>query len=568
MRVTPARKHNCSRTWRSLGVSALAVVLCSQSGSAQQATPPTASTGDTLVRTHHQIVVGGRILKYTAVAGLLPIIDNDAGQVHARMFFVAYTLDGPRARSRPLTFLWNGGPGSSSSQVHVLGFGPRRLKTADTYPTKPYLTGPELQDNQETWLDESDLVFVDPVGTGYSRPTRPEYAAEFYNQQGDIESVAEFIRVYRTRFDTFDAPLILAGESYGVTRAMGVAEALERRRTIVTGVILISNGIQIGQVVPSEINTALIVPRLTAAAFYHKRLAPDLQENLDATVKKSEAWARNEYAPALARRDSLTPAERSAVMSQLLRFTGVDSTIVDAKTLAIQPTVFTNRLLRDQHLELGRYDTRMTTSWSQDTAAFDPRTDASLRPVLDLMLGTSVPLIRYLRDDLGFKSDLLYQGPFGEGYPPAATERGDWMSQRWNRGNQPAPGATPAGAPPAANQAGEAQAGGGRGGAAGGRGGGRGGNTAGGRAGSGRPPLRIAMDIDPRLRVLVLGGLYDTVVQTCSSIDEAIARLDASIRSRIGDRCYAGGHMMYTDKDVRRDIKRDVAAFMRAALTP
>ena len=164
--------------------------------------------------------------------------------MHGRIFFIAYTVDRPARLSAPAAHLsWNGGPGSSSSQVHLMGFGPRRLKTADAYPTQPFLTGSELADNQETWLDESDLVFVDPVGTGYSRPTKSEYASEFYNAQGDIESVAELIRVYRTRFNAFDAPLFLAGESYGVTRAMGVAEALERRRTAVAGVILISNGI-------------------------------------------------------------------------------------------------------------------------------------------------------------------------------------------------------------------------------------------------------------------------------------------------------------------------------------
>src|SRR4051812_28816990 len=152
----------------------------------------TTTQRDTIVVTHHQITVGGRTLRYTATAGLLAIANNEAGDVHGRMFFIAYTLDRPAgASTRPLMFLWNGGPGSSSSQVHIMGFGPRRLRTADSYPTRPFLTGPELVDNQETWLDESDLVFVDPVGTGYSRPTKPEYASEFYNPQGDIASVAE-----------------------------------------------------------------------------------------------------------------------------------------------------------------------------------------------------------------------------------------------------------------------------------------------------------------------------------------------------------------------------------------
>ena len=512
------------RLWHAAYV-ACAMVACllmpPRAGAQGSASP------DSVVVTRHQIVVGGRTLKYTATAGLMAIANNDAGDVHGRMFFVAYTVDRqPGSPPRPLTFLWNGGPGSSSSQVHLLGFGPRRLKTADTYPTQPFLTGADLVDNQETWLDESDLVFVDPVGTGYSRPTKPEYASEFYNAQGDISSVAELIRVYRTRFNAFDAPLYLAGESYGVTRAMGVAEALERRRTAVAGVILISNGLQAGQVIPPNINSALVVQRFTATALYHKRLAADLQGNEQDAMRKAEAWARTEYAAALARRDSLSPGDRAAIVEQLRRFTGVDSSLVDQKTLTISPNALTNRLLIDRNLELGRYDTRTSMRRSADTTTWQPTTDPSLRPVLDLMLGTSVPLIRYLRNELGFRSDLLYQGPFGEGYPGSTAFRGDWMSTRWGRGGTGA--ATPAAAPATPPA-----------------------------------PLQTAMTIDPSLSVLVLGGLYDTVVPTCASIDEAIARVDATIRPRFSARCYPGGHMMYTDKTVRADMKRDVTAFLR-----
>ena len=514
-------------------ISGAAIVCASVSTSARA---QSAAPRDSVVVTHHQIALGGRTLKYTATAGLLAIANNEAGDVHGRIFFIAYTVDRPAGSPpRPLTFLWNGGPGSSSSQVHLMGFGPRRLKTADTYPAQPFLTGPELVDNQETWLDESDLVFVDPVGTGYSRPTKAEYASEFYNAQGDIESVAELIRVYRTRFNAFDAPLFLAGESYGVTRAMGVAEVLERRRTAVAGVILISNGIQAGQVIPPPLNSALFVPRFTATALYHKKLAADLQANQQDAMSKSETWARTVYAPALARRDSLSAAERAATIEQLRRFTGADSTLVDQKTLTISPTAYTNRLLADRNIELGRYDTRTSMPRNADTSAWQPTTDPSLRPVLDLMLGTSVPLIRYLRNELGFKSDLLYQGPFGEGYPGSTSFRGDWMSTKWGRGNTDSS-------------------------AAGGRGGGRG---RGGAAGAPAAPLQTAMTLDPQLRVLVLGGLYDTVVPTCQSIDEAIARIDAAIRPRVSARCYSGGHMMYTDKTVRAEMKRDVAAFIR-----
>lgn len=249
------------------------------------------SPGDQIATTHHQIRVGQRTLRYTARAGRLPIRHNETGEIHGRMFFVAYLLDrAPNEPARPLTFLWNGGPGSNSTLVHLSGFGPKRIKSSDD-PTGPPDCECELEDNQTTWLDRTDLVFVDPIGTGFSRPTRTEYGAEFYNTLGDIASVAEFVRVYRTRFDAWDAPLLIGGESYGVWRAGGVAEALVRRRQKVAGVILISGGIPVGPVVPDDMRTALFVPTRTAAAFFHEKLSPDLQTDLTSTLEKAETWA-------------------------------------------------------------------------------------------------------------------------------------------------------------------------------------------------------------------------------------------------------------------------------------
>ena len=512
-------------------LAALAALLTS-AAAAQVAQSPEASTE--LVTTHHQIVVNGKTLRYTATAGLLPIADNEAGEPHARMFFVAYVLDrGANAPVRPLTFLWNGGPGSSSSQVHLLGFGPKRIKTADVFPTNPVLSESELLDNQETWLDQSDLVFVDPVGTGYSRPTKPQYAAEFYNTRGDIESVAEFIRMYRTRFDAWSAPLFIAGESYGTTRAQGVVEALERRRTRVAGVMLISGGMAAGQVVPPNMQSALLVPGFTATAFYHKKLPPDLQTSLQDALRQSESWARNEYATALARRDSLTPEDRAAIVSQLAHFTGMNPSVIDQKTLTLTSNDFDDRLLQDRGLQLGRYDARLANARNLTTTPWEPHTDPSLGPIIDLMLGTSPLLIRYLRNELQFKSDLLYQGPFGEGYPGTTKPRGDWMSTRWNGGAMVA----------------QDSAGRGRGSV----------------PFQNDPPfLRRAMEIDPKLRVLVARGLYDS--GGCVASDYAISRVDPGFRERIQGHCYGGGHMMYTDKEARQGIKRDVTEFMREAL--
>ena len=200
------------------------------------------------------------------------------------MFFVSYTLDpGTSPRRRPLTFLWNGGPGSSSSLVHLLGFGPRRVRT-----------GASPVDNQGTWLDFTDLVFVDPIGTGYSRPTKAEYGPEFYQTQGDAESVAEFIRVFRNRFEAWDSPVFLAGESYGVTRAAGVAAALERRGISVSGVVLIGLALPLGQL-SAELRTALMLPTYTATAHMNHKLPEDLQRDLQAALEASRTWATHDY---------------------------------------------------------------------------------------------------------------------------------------------------------------------------------------------------------------------------------------------------------------------------------
>jgi carboxypeptidase C (cathepsin A) len=209
-----------------------------------------------LATTRHGIHANGQVLSYTARAGLIPILDNDAGDIRANIFFVAYSADRAAGQPpRPVTFLWNGGPGANSSLVHLSGFGPRRIRSAGD-PATEAAVPPVIEDNDATWLEFTDLVFVDPAGTGFSRLVKAEYARQFYSTLGDIASIAEFIRVYRTHFDLFDAPLFLAGESYGTWRASGVAEALERRGQRVSGVILISGGIQMGPVSPDAVRVA------------------------------------------------------------------------------------------------------------------------------------------------------------------------------------------------------------------------------------------------------------------------------------------------------------------------
>jgi carboxypeptidase C (cathepsin A) len=476
---------------------------------------------DQIVTTRHQVMVAGRSLKYEARAGRLPILDNQTGEVHGRIFFIAYTLDSPATeKPRPLMFLWNGGPGSSSSLVHLLGFSPRRL-----------LSNGAAIDNEGTWLDQANLVFVDPVGTGYSRPAKPEYGPEFYQTHGDAESVAEFIRVYRNRFEAWDAPLFLAGESYGVTRAAGVADVLQRRGISVDGVVLMGSALPLGQLT-SELRTALALPTYTAAAFVNKKLAPELQNDLLATLRQAEVWAQTEYAPALARRDTLSDAEREKVLTQLARFTGLNLSRLDAKTLTVGLPQFTQQLLADRNQVLGRYDSRLVGPPDPAEQQYDPTKDPSLLDIIN-----DVGVVRYFRNELQFKSDLQYQGPFGGGYPPATTFRGDWMSVRWNRG-------------PTENASGGA--------------------ARQGAAGTGTPPeqpLQSAMKLNPKLQVLVACGYYDLV---CSYYGNAYlaSHLDVDAARNVTARSYGGGHALYTDDSVRLELKRDVVKLIEKAVSP
>ena len=500
-----------------------------------------------IVTTRHTATVGGRTLRYTARAGRIPIRDNEAGDVHGQMFFVSYTLDrAAGAPPRPLTFAWNGGPGSNAALVHLIGFGPKRL--APRPGAKPD-DGSRwiIEANPGTWLEDTDLVFVDPIGTGYSRPTRAEYATEFYQTRGDAESVAEFIRVYRTRFDAFDAPLFLAGESYGVTRASGVAEALQTRGTDVRGVILIGLGLPLGTT-PPEMRTTLGLPSLTVAAHTHGKLAPDLQRDLASAQKAAETWAAGDYARALARRDSLSDAERDSVVRALARFTGLDASLIDRRTLAVNRMQFGNYLLRREGKFIGQYDTRMIGPLDTTQAPYDPTKDPSLMNLLD-----DVMVLRYLRDELGYRSDLRYQGPFGGGYPPPTTFRGDWMSTRWNRPATATAGATPnaaatPGGPPANRPGGGGQ--GGRGAA---------------RDTTPPQPLRNAMRANPALRVLVGCGIYDLACSYYANI-WAANNLDAAVKGNVVAHSYPGGHAMYTDPRAHMQLRRDVSAFIRGAV--
>ncbi|MBO0912346.1 MAG: peptidase S10, partial [Acidobacteria bacterium] len=189
------------------------------------------------VLTHHQITIEGKVLKYTATAGRLPIKRGD-GKIEAQMFFVAYSLDGQEISKRPLTFAFNGGPGSASIWLHMGALGPRRvvLDREGFLPPAPY----RLEDNPYTLIDKTDLVLVDAIGTGYSRAENAETSKKFWGVKGDIDAFSEFIRLYITRYERWSSPLFLLGESYGTTRSAGIAGNLAPQGITFNGITLLS----------------------------------------------------------------------------------------------------------------------------------------------------------------------------------------------------------------------------------------------------------------------------------------------------------------------------------------
>src|SRR5689334_23245178 len=261
------------------------------------------------VITHHQITVEGKALKYTATAGRLPIKRGD-GKIEAEMFYVAYTTDGQDAAKRPLTFAFNGGPGSASIWLHMGALGPRRvvLQQDGFMPPAPY----RMEDNPYTLLDKSDLVLIDAIGTGYSRAADAELLKKFWGVKGDIEAFSEFIRLYISRNERWASPLFLFGESYGTTRSAGIAGYLADRGISFNGITLLSTVLNFETLEEKFTNDQpyiFLIPSFTMIAGYHHKLAPDLAQDMNKARREAEQWASGEYARAIDKGDSLTPDE-------------------------------------------------------------------------------------------------------------------------------------------------------------------------------------------------------------------------------------------------------------------
>jgi carboxypeptidase C (cathepsin A) len=476
-----------------LGLSGLASTL------ALADVPPLVSGDEPIVVTAHQIKTSAGILKYEARAGRLAIRNDESGEVRGYIFFVAYVVK-TNGAPRPLAFIWNGGPTTNSLLVHTEMFGPRRLEKGG------------LVDNAETLLATSDLVFMDPVGTGFSRPARPEDAREFLSTLGDFAATAEFIRAYRARFHGAHQPLYLAGESYGTWRVNGTTEMLVERGEKVAGAILISGGIP-GSQMPFEFSDAMYVPARTAAAFFHHKLAPELMSDRDATLKQVNDWITTTYLPALMHRDSLSDAQRTAIVTDLARFTGVRPEQIDHKSLVMSNRDYLHGLFAGEPDKvLNTFDMRLTGTEHEDPARQGYISD-------------------YLREELGYNTDLAYTG-LEDGYMPRPGPERRSTSERWVYDHTDI---TPvllarmqAGAGPPDSQ----------------------------------PWLQNAMRVDHELRVFVAAGRFDSL-NMCEGNLRMAARFEADLAGRFSNHCYEGGHMMYRDQPMRLQLSQDVASFIR-----
>ena len=465
-----------------------------------QPLPPLLVPGDEpiVVRQHELRTSRGR-LRYESRAGRLPIRNDETGEVRGRVYFTAYVVPQADRRPRPLTFLWNGGPTVNSLLLHVEMFGPRRLE------------GDGFVDNLETLLTASDIVFYDPIGTGFSRPENDEAAQEFYSVIGDFAATAEFIRAYRARFGAGGQPLYIGGESYGTWRAGGVAELLAGAGIDLAGVLLISGGIP-GSQMPDSFSDALYVPARTAAAFHHNRLAPDLMRDRAETLRQVAEWARNTYRPALERVANLSASERERIARDLARFTGVRPELVERSTLVMSNRAYLRSLFEgDAARVLNTFDMRI--------AGGEPPNPGRRRAIAD-----------YLRRDLGYATDLAYSG-LESGYMPRPGPDRRSSGSRWSYNHVEI---TPA-------MMVRAQAGGGPPGS--------------------QPWLQRAMRADTDLRVFVAAGRFDSL-NMCDGNHDMIARLEPQLAGRFTLRCYEGGHMMYRDGPERRRLADDVRQFV------
>ncbi len=487
-------------------------ILLSASLTEPRAKSEKSDSEDEPIVTHHQINVGDRTLSYKVTTGLMPI-KSEEGETEANIFFMAYTLDSvTNDEARPLMFSFNGGPGSASVWLHMGALGPRRVAMLPdgNLPPPPY----KLEDNPATWLDKTDIVFIDPVGTGFSRPTKPEYGKKFWGLNGDIESVGEFIRLYLVRYERWASPLFLVGESYGTTRASGLAGHLVEKGIALNGVLLVSTVLNFQTLDfahGNDLPYSLFLPTYCATAWYHNKLSDDLQSDFKKTLAEVEQFCITEYTVALAKGDALAAEERDSIAERVSRYTGVSKEFVLQSNLRLNIFRFCKELLRSENRTVGRLDSRLK-GFDRSTTTPEPEFDPSMTAIMPPY--TSM-FNHYVRAELGYKSDVEYH------------ILGTGIKSPWDFGD----------------------------------------------SGNGyanvSESLRMAFAKNPYMKVFVANGYYDLATPYFATIYTlAHMELEPTLKSHITVADYEAGHMMYINVDCLKKLKKDVAVFIDKALKP
>ena len=462
----------------------------------------------------HTVTVNGRVLHYTATAGTLTLRD-DSGKPTASMFYVAYTLDGvDPATPRPVTFFYNGGPGSSSIWLHMGSFAPMRVRTAnpETIRPAPFGFGP----NDQTLLDKTDMVFLDAIGTGFSRPLGATEAKAFWGVDQDADAFAKGIIRYVTRNSRWNSPKFLFGESYGTSRSAAVAYQLQDRGMALNGVVLLSSILNFGVDQPGYDEVYIgYLPSYAATAWYHNKI-PNKPAELETFVAQARAFALGPYAAALAKGDKITPQERDAIAQQMGALTGLSPDFIKRANLRVSLDRFQKELLRDQRLTVGRFDSRYT-GVDTDAAGASPDYDPSDTAISGAFIGT---FSDYLTRDLGYKTDMPYQ--------VAAYSLKDFD---WDWKHKSPVGGESQTTPDVALD------------------------------------LAAAMRTNPYLHVLSLNGYYDMATPfTSTEYDLSHMMLEPTQQQNLEFRYYPSGHMVYLNPEALRQMHADLADFFDRAV--
>jgi carboxypeptidase C (cathepsin A) len=465
------------------------------------------AASEKFVATPHSVRIGGQEVRYTATPGQL-VLRRPNGEPRGNMFFVAYTRDGiTDKRSRPVTFCYNGGPGSATIWLHMGVLGPKRVRMAEEgfQPAPPY----SLVDNEHSLLDVTDIVAVDAMSTGFSRAVEGEDPRQFHGVQQDIEAFSEFIRLYITRFDRWTSPKYLLGESYGTVRSAGVAQELQSGHGVeLNGIVLVSSVIDFSTLYEApgnDIHYAGFLPTYTVTARYHKKLPADVQGSLEEIMDQAREFAFGEYLLALTKGNRLTPREIDDVAKKVARFTGLSPEYVKQANLRINPQRFRKELLRDRRLMTGRLDSRFTgidADAAGETQEFDPSNTA--------LSGAYTALFNdYIRNELRWESELQYRtrGPV----------------RPWDYGTQYRA-----------------------------------------RYLNLIDSLRSTMARNPFLKVLVANGIYDMATPFAAT-EWTFDHLgfEPTYRERVSMVYFEAGHMMYIRPSMLEKFKQDVGRFIR-----